>query len=339
MFGFRYIKFDSMDYIIQYQNGKIKREGTGLAFFYFEPNASIVRVPTKTIDLPFIFNETTEDFQEVTIQGQLTFKVADPKKLAGELDFTVNALNQYQTDDFEKLTQRLVNEAQTAVAKLVNQEKVTDVLNKQVEIENKLVDGLGKSRVLEQLGIRIITVNVLAIKAQPEMARALEAKTREAIQQDADKAIYDRRNFAVEQERKIKETELNTEIAVEEKQRQIAEKQMETDVVKQENERKLKEMEIEAAVAVEERNKELVAMKVENDKKEADAKEYTLKAIMNAYKDVDWKVLTALNNQQLDAAANIALAFRELAGNTDKIGTLNITPDLLDGLLMQKGKK
>ena len=56
-------------------------------------------------------------------------------------------------------------------------------------------------------------------------------------------AIYERRNFAVEQERIIKETELNTEIT-EEKTKQIAEKQMETELVKQENEQKLKEMDM-----------------------------------------------------------------------------------------------
>ena len=244
MFGFKYIKFDSMDYVIQYQNGKIKREGAGLAFFYFAPNSSIVRIPLKSIDLPFIFNEVTNDFQEVTVQGQLTFKIVDPKKVGEQLDFTVNDANQHLTDDFEKLTQRLVNEAQTAIANLVHQTKITGILNKQVEIEEKLVEGLANSEILKQLGVEVLSVNVLAIKAQPEMARALEANTREAIQQEADKAIYDRRNFAVEQERKIKESELNTEIAVEEKQRQIIEKQMETDVVKQENERQLKEMEM-----------------------------------------------------------------------------------------------
>ena len=45
--------------------------------------------------------------------------------------------------------------------------------------------------------------------------------------------------FAVEQERTIKESELNTEIAVEEKKKQIAEKKMEAEVQKAENNRKV----------------------------------------------------------------------------------------------------
>ena len=46
---------------------------------------------------------------------------------------------------------------------------------------------------------------------------------------EADEAIYARRNSAVEQERAIKENELNTEIAVENKKRQIRETQMDAE--------------------------------------------------------------------------------------------------------------
>jgi len=41
-----------------------------------------------------------------------------------------------------------------------------------------------------------------------------------------------------------------------------------------------------------------------------------------------------LNNNN-DPKFNIALAFRELAENAEKIGNLNITPNLLDSLLTQ----
>src|SRR5690554_6993436 len=107
------------------------------------------------------------------------------------------------------------------------------------------------------LGIEVLGANILAIQATPEMARALETETRENLQQEADQAIYERRNFAVEQERRIKESELNTEIAVEEKQKQIAEKKMESEIQKTENDRKLREMKLEADIAVENQRKQL----------------------------------------------------------------------------------
>lgn len=336
MFGFNYIKFDSMDYVIHYQNGKVRRKGNGLSFFYFTANSSLVRIPMKSMDLPFIFQEITSDYQDITVQGQLTFKITYPDILSKQLDFTVNQNRKHITDDMEKLKQRLINEAQTSITGYVNSILVTEVLSKQAEIGEVLSQGLRHSQIIKDLGLEILGVNILAIKATPETARALEAKTREAIQQEADEAIYGRRNFAVEQERRIKESELNTEIAVEEKNKQIVEKKMQTDVVKQENERKLKQMEVETAIAIEEKNKKLIDMKTENDKKEADAKAYLLEVVMQVYKNVDWKVLSALQGNNQDAASNIALAFRELAANSDKIGTLNITPELLDSLLIKK---
>ena len=46
----------------------------------------IVLVPLSSVDVPFVFNEVSSDFQEVTIQGQLTYRVADPKQLARLLE-------------------------------------------------------------------------------------------------------------------------------------------------------------------------------------------------------------------------------------------------------------
>src|SRR5690606_19683393 len=137
------------------------------------------------------------------------------------------------------------------------------------------------------LGIEVLGVNVLAVQATPEMARALETETREKLKQEADQAIYERRNFAVEQERKIKESELNTEIAIEEKQKQISEKKMESDVLKAENDRKLREMKLQADIVVENQRKQLVEQKTANDRKEAETKGYVLETTLKPYKEMD----------------------------------------------------
>ena len=160
---------------------------------------------------------------------------------------------------------------------------------------------------------------------------SIETNTREKLQQEADEAIYERRNFAVEQERKIKESELNTEIAIEEKQKQIAEKKMESDVQKAENDRKLGEMNLESDIAIENQRKQLIEQKTINDKSEAETQGYVLETTLKPYKDLDWKLLTALNNNN-DPKFNISLAFRELAENAGKIENLNISPDLLESL-------
>jgi hypothetical protein len=38
--------------------------------------------------LPFIFSESTNDYQTVTIQGQISYKITNPKTLSDVLDYT-----------------------------------------------------------------------------------------------------------------------------------------------------------------------------------------------------------------------------------------------------------
>ncbi len=332
MFGFQHIQFDSMTYVLHYKNGNIKKEGRGLSFFYFAPNSSIVAIPMGSNDLPFIFSESTNDYQTVTIQGQISYKIKNPKTLADVLDFTVDGNRQYKKSDIEKLNQRIINEAQTATSSFIHGIKLKEAIRSAKSIEGKILEGLKSSEAIGMLGIEILGANILAIQATPEMARALETETREKLQQEADQAVYERRNFAVEQERKIKESELNTEIAVEEKQKQIAEKQMETKIQNADNEKKLREMQVGADISVENQRKLLIEQKTKNERAEAETQGYVIETTLKPYKDMDWKTLTALNNNP-DPRFNIALAFRQLAENADKIGNLNISPELLDSIL------
>lgn len=338
MFGINFIKFDSLTYVIKFKNGRVEKEGRGLSFFYYAPTTSISAVPIGSNNLPFIFSESTKDYQTVNIQGQITYKIGNPRQLADVLDFTVNANGMYKKDDTEKLNQTIVNEAQTATSSFIHQLGLKEAIRAAKIIETKITEGLSNSQAIKLLGIEILSINILAIKATPEMERALETETRESLQQEADQAIYARRNFAVEQERKIKESELNTEIAVEEKNKQIAEKQAETNLQKAESDLKLREMKIQADIAIENQKKLLLEQKTVNQKKEAETQGYVLETTLKPYKEIDWKILTALNNNP-DPKFNLSLAFRELAENASKIGNLNISPDLVETLLNDKKER
>ncbi len=353
MFGIRFIKFDSTAYVIHYKNGKIVKEGKGLSFYYYAPNSSITVVSLGSNDFQFIFKEATSDFQSITIQGQITYRISDPKQLADLLDFTVDYNGKYKKDDHDKLSQRLINEAQTATSSFIQSLKLKEALVSAKKIEERIFNGLIESNAVKLLGVVPMSINVVAVKPTPEMSRALETSTREALQQEADAAIYLRRNFAVEQERKIKESELSTEIAVEEKKKLISEKKMEAEILVEKNKRKLKEMRLsndllveenkrkvreikmEADIILEERQSQLLEVKLKNEKKTADSKNYLLKATLTPYKEIDWKILMAINQNSGSAKDNIAIAFRELAQNAEKIGTLNITPDLLEQIAVE----
>ena len=82
MLGFQYFKADPTVHVIQTSSGQIKRQGKGLSFFYYAPKTSLTAIPMSAKDVPFIFNLQTADYQHLRVQGQLSYRAADPQKLA-----------------------------------------------------------------------------------------------------------------------------------------------------------------------------------------------------------------------------------------------------------------
>jgi regulator of protease activity HflC (stomatin/prohibitin superfamily) len=315
-----FMKVQPTTYVLQYKHGKIKREGAGLSFIYYAPTSTIVAIPMASADVPFVFQESTADFQSVTIQGQLTYRVADPKRLASLLDFSVDKHRAYYSEDPRKLPERLIHTLQTLTRAITQRLALRDALVSSDSIVAEALAKLRESEAVSALGVEILSLSILGIQPTPETGRALEAEAREALQRRADEAIYARRNAAVEQERLIKESELNTEIAVEEKKRQIRETQM------------------AAEIAVEEQRAQLTDRRVENEHKDADSRAYTLTETLKPLRDLDWKTLMMLGGKNADPKAMVALAFQEMAENAQKIGELNVSPDLLRSLIGTAGK-
>lgn len=224
MLNIGFFKGQPTDYIIKFVNGKIKREGQGLSFFYWKPNTSIAAIPVVTIDTNFIFNEITQTFQEVTIQGQLTYRVSDVKKIALLLDFSISPANaKYSSDPLEKLAKRIINAVQMATREEIQKFSLEDSLRKSENIAKVVLAKIKEDVMLNSIGIECLNIYLTSIKPTPELARALEAEYRESIQKKADEAIYSRRAAAVEQERKIKENELDSDIALEKERKELVE--------------------------------------------------------------------------------------------------------------------
>ena len=338
MFGFQYIKATPSQFIMHYRGGKLRRSGTGLAFFYFRPSSSIVVVPIGSADVPFIFNEISADFQAITVQGQLTYRAQDPQRLASLLNYTVSGGAQvaYISDDPQKLPQRLINLLQVLVRAEVQKLPLKDAIHSTDEIATVVMSKLSQVNELSALGVEVLGLAIQAIRPVPEMARALEAEAREDLLRRADQAIYDRRNSAVEQERKIKENELNTEIAVEEKKRQIRETKVEADLAVEAKEQQVRKAKLDGLITLATDRKQLVAAQIENAKSEADVQAYSIEASLKPLKNLDAAALQALAVQNTDPRLMVSLALKELAQNAGKIGNLNISPELFEMLMREK---
>jgi len=343
-----YIKFSPNDYVIRYRNGKIVNEGKGLSFFFLEKTTSAVSIPVSNNDADFIFEETTSDFQIVSVQGQLTYKIADFKKIANALDFTVNLKTKVHANNpISKLSKRIINIAEVLVKTQIGSTTLTTAVQSSQNLAQAVYDALKTNDELIELGVQVTGFSVLKVSANSETARALEAKTREEILKQADDALYERRNASIDQERKVKENELNTELSIEQKKKAIKEseiatrkmlleKENELAKMRVESENEIKRIQLENEAVLEEKRKGLAELKLQNSKKETEAEAYRISAVMDAYTKLSPEVLVALSTMSMEPEKLIAQAFQQLANNSTKIGQLNITPDLLESV-MQKG--
>jgi regulator of protease activity HflC (stomatin/prohibitin superfamily) len=281
----RYFKGEPNQYVIRYRNGRVAQHGEGLDFWYLAFNTSIAVVSTVSQDALFIFNESTANFQSVAVQGQLTYRFEAPLETAKYLDFSIDPkTGRYRSKDVEKLNQRVVNAVQLHTRKGLNDLSLEKALTSAKELSSQVLEAVRDESGLKKLGVVVEGLYFTEVTPTPEMQKALEAEYREGLQRNADRAIYDRRASSVEEERKIKQRELESEIELEE------------------------------------RRKDLVNLQAENSLKLAEAEARADEMKLNPYGN-------------LAPQALVGLALKEFAGNAGRIGSLNITPDMLGQII------
>lgn len=339
MLGFHYLKPAPSTYLMAYRGGRVLREGAGLPMVYFAPTTSLVAVPLADQEAPFALREVSRDFQEVTLQGTVTFRVSAPTQLAQRMDFSLTRDGSgYASEDPDKLAPRVLTAVQVQLRQAVQQHTLDDLLRDSARIAKDARLALASDPVLAELGVELVTLSLLAIKPSPETARALEADVREQILKRADDATYARRNAAIEQERAIRENELRTDLAVEAKQRELREARIESDRAAQRMQHAMQEEALTAKIAREQQRGEWVELKVAHQRKQAEGKADAVKLLIDALREANPQVLQALAAPGADPAALIAMAFQGIANRAEHIGELNISPDLLQSLT-QKGRR
>lgn len=337
MFGFRFVASQPTTYLMAFKNGKVVTQGAGRSIFYFAPTTTLVAVPVGSRNEPFVFEKTTADFQTVVVQGHVSYRIAEPEKTAALLNFSLKRNGTaYESKDPEKLSERIVAAVQILVQHMVQAVPLTEAIRGQGALAAGVMDGLRRNPEMAALGLELLGVAILAVKPTPETSRALEAKAREAILKEADDAIYARRNAAVENERSIKQNELDTEIAVEHKKRTIRETQMEAEAAVRRKKNELRQSDMDAEVALEDRRKAFVQINAENIRTTAEAEAHRVAAVIDALKTADPRVVQALAATGMQPAQLIAQAFTGLAEKAERIGQLNLSPDLLQTLLNDK---
>ncbi|GAB1440005.1 SPFH domain-containing protein [Providencia sp.] len=339
MFNFKYFKADSSTFVIQSVNGRVRKQGKGISFWYNADTTSIAALPLNAQEAPFIFNLQTADFQSLRVQGQISFQVVAAEKTADVLNFNLTKDGKnYASEDPLKLSDRVVRAAQTVIQAKIQSTSLRDALLISQSLVTLVSKQLAEQAAIESLGIAILDVSIAAIAPSPETLKALEAQARESILKEADDAIYARRKFSVEQERTIKEAELETDLSVQAKEQQIEEARLDNERKLLRERAEIKQEELTAQVSAEAKRNELVALSVENQRIQSDADAYSIESKMKAYSQLPVENLKALALAKMGPEQLMAMAFESLAQNAGKIGELNISPDLF-GQLMKKGAK
>jgi len=101
----------------------------------------------------------------------------------------------------------------------------------------------------------------------------------------------------------------------------------------QEKKHELRDADMEAAVALETKRKEFVERNAENTRTLAEAEAHRLRAAMKALESADPRIVQALAAAGMQPGQLIAQAFGGIAEKAEKIGQLNVSPDLLQALL------
>jgi regulator of protease activity HflC (stomatin/prohibitin superfamily) len=314
----RHLRAAPTSHVRHLRRGRLVHDGTGLAFFFRPLSAVLSEIPVDDRELPMLFHARTADFHDMTVQASVTFRVTDPAVASARLDFSIDpATGQWRGTPLEQLAGLLVETAQQQVLGLIAAGPLLDLLGGGIgEIRDRILGGLTSDTRLAETGIAVIGARVVALKPEPDVEKALQTPAREALQQEADRATFERRAVAVENERAIAENELANQIELARREEQLV-AQRGTNARRQAEEAAgASRIEAEAQATREER---LAEARAHGARTLGEAKASAQAALVAAYRD--------LPDGQL-----LGMAARELAANLPAIGSLTITPDLLSGL-------
>ncbi|MCS0602315.1 SPFH domain-containing protein [Streptomyces sp. LP11] len=223
--GRRHLRGAPSAHIRHHNAGRLVHDGPGLSFWFRPLTAALSEIPVDDRELAMTFHARTADFQDVTAQATVTYRIADPALAAARLDFSIDPdTGVWRGTPLEQLGTLLTETAQQHALDVLARTPLSAALVDGVAaVRERVAAGLVAEPRLPATGIEVVAVRVMALRPEPEVERALRTPAREQIQQDADRATYERRAVAVERERAIAENELASKIELARREERLVE--------------------------------------------------------------------------------------------------------------------
>lgn len=317
----RHLRADASAHVLHFKGEKLVRSGRGLAFWFFPMSSSIAEVPVDDREVSLVVHGRSADYQDVTVQGVVTYRVVDPRVAASRVDFTIDlATGAHRKQPLQNIGQLLAQLSHQHAWKYIATTNVRSILAEgytriRQAVEAALIDDTG----IHDLGVEIVNVRVSAVRPTAEVERALEAPEREKIQEAADEAAFARRALAVEKERAIQENALVNQIELAKREEQL---------IAQRGQNARREAE-EKALA----EKIASASAAESLKVDGVARAESIKSIEGAKVEVEKARIDAF--EHLPTHVMMGMAAQELASKLHSIDHLNIGDGALAPMLQK----
>ena len=244
-----------------------------------------------------------------------SFRVADPKVLGQRFDFNLDLeRGVYMRQPLDQLATLLTGIAQQVSSRHLAAHDVEALLGLGLgPLQTEVDGGLRGAEELREMGIQIVSVRMADMSPTAELEKALQTPTRERLQQEADRATFERRALAVERERAIAENELKNQIELARREESLIEQRGQNERRRAQEEAQSRHIEVEA--------------QAERTRIEADAQAARIRTLESAQVEGERQRMQIYG--ALPSSVLMGLAARELAGKLQTISHLNVTPDLL----------
>ncbi|HHI79597.1 MAG TPA: hypothetical protein ENK02_06420 [Planctomycetes bacterium] len=362
LLGLNYFRADPNSHLLVFQKGERILSQAGASFWFRPMVTAISVIPVEDQLQTLHFTGRSADYQEVNVLGTVTFRVADPELAAKRIDFGIDLdTGKYLEKPVERMQEVVRQAAQQLAFDWMAHKNLDEVLSEAIQaLRPLLLDGLRADPALQNSGIEVVTVRVIRVTPSPELEKALQAPTRESIQQTADEARFQRRAQAVEKERAISENELATKIELakreealiaergsnERKKAELNAQALRTKVVGEAERSKLQtQAEVERArlkaQAETERAQLLAQAEAERIRLKTAAEAQGIQAIQEAKNEAEAERIAIYRD--LPVPVLLGLSAHRLAGTLKRIDHLNLGPEglgaLLQNLLLAGTKK
>src|ERR1700712_2069065 len=109
----RHLRGTSTTHIRHLRRGRVAHEGVGLSFWFRPLSAVLSEIPVDDRELPLLIHARTADFQNVTVQATVAYRIVDPAVAASRLDFSIDPLKgSWRSNPLEAIAALLTELAQ-----------------------------------------------------------------------------------------------------------------------------------------------------------------------------------------------------------------------------------